>query len=236
MNLKNIVLSAAMALNIASAPVQAAEIRSVPYRHFEMIKPVDKEQSKTLQDIVSNDDINLGHVKGVEDHNRFYNEIMQVGRNLGYNNIPDMDMKGFISMNSAITKYIIQAYQGKSQADDVPFEELINTNSYKGEDSFTGVCRHYADFVKEVFYATKHLNENVKGLECIVVGNKKDNHVWNMYLMQGNSGIISTETDVYKSDIGEEAWHKDVNVTGNPMDKSSTPGMFEMIVTASSSS
>jgi len=151
---------------------------------------------------------------------------MEISNNLGYKNIDKMDAKGFISWNSSIAKFVIQSYKGNSKADEVPFEDLIKSN-YKGEDSFTGVCRHYAAFLKETFDVTKHLNEYTKDMECLIVGNKADNHVWNMYLMQGKSGIISTETDVYKTDLHEEGARQAINGTGNSMDDSTWIGMYD---------
>lgn len=227
--MKNKIVTGLLSVILSYIPIQAnaAEIKSVPYRHFERVEMTQKQPSSELENIVVEDNLKLGGVKGVVNYDKFYDKFMSVSDKLGYKNIEDMDAKGFISWNSAVTKFIINAYRGKSKADDVPFEELINPNHYRGEDSFTGVCRHYSQFLKEAFDATKHLNENARNIECIIVGNKRDKHVWNMYLMEGNSKIISTETDVYQTDMHEEAGQWKSGANGDRMLRSYTPGIFD---------
>lgn len=227
--MKNKILAGITALALSCMPmnVNAAEIKSVPYRQLQRVEATHKAPSAELENIVRKDNIKLNRVKGVVDKNKFYNKFMKVSDKLGYKNIEDMDMKGFISWNSSVTKFIINAYSGKSRADDVPFEDLISPGRYNGKDSFTGVCRHYSQFIKEVFDITKHLNHNVSELECLVVGNKRDNHAWNMYLMEGKNKIMSTETDVYTCDIHEEKITPAINGTGHPMDGSNWIGMYD---------
>ncbi len=204
--MKNKILSAILGTVMAYMPMTAdsAEIKHIPYRHFQKVRTVSKPQSSALMDIIAKEDIKLDGVVPVQDEDKFYNKIMKASDKIGYKNIKDYDTKGFISYNSAITKYLIQNYPATKAQDKIPLEDRIKDDRWAGKQSVTGTCRHYAQFVKDVFYATRHLNPNAENMECIVVGNRSKRHAWNMYLFEGDSGIESTETDVGTEDYIEE--------------------------------
>ena len=226
MKLVNVVILVVVMI-LSSNVSYSHEIKSVPYRQFHRVEPTGLKPGSELREIVAITNVTLNGVKGVIDSEMFYKKIMEVSNNLGYKDIEKMNMKGFISWNASITKFIMQVWRGENKADTESFEDLIRPNHYGGEDSFTGACRHYAQFFREVFYATKHMNPNTKYLESLFVVKKKDIHVLNIILMQGKTKVIVTEIEVYKRDIHEEKGHRYTASSKHSMDRYFIPGSFK---------
>ena len=124
MKLVNVVILVVVMI-LSSNVSYSHEIKSVPYRQFHRVEPTGLKPGSELREIVAITNVTLNGVKGVIDSEMFYKKIMEVSNNLGYKDIEKMNMKGFISWNASITKFIMQVWRGENKADTESFEDLI---------------------------------------------------------------------------------------------------------------